>query len=149
MKTDIFRDNYAHVFSGDEQWASLPGPAGGELYQWDENSTYVQEPPFFEDMPLEGAESVAWANIGINIPFLFPFWNNWGNGWGNGGWRNGGWRNGGWHNGGWHNGWHHGYWGGPRIVIRPAYYNDYCFVKKVREYDDYGNVYVRRVRVCS
>ena len=50
---------------------------------------------------------------------------------------------------GWHNGWHHGYWGGPRIVIRPAYYNDYCFVKKVREYDDYGNVYVRRVRVCS
>ena len=50
---------------------------------------------------------------------------------------------------GWNNGWHHGYWGGPRIVIRPAYYNDYCFVKKVREYDDYGNVYVRRVRVCS
>ena len=50
---------------------------------------------------------------------------------------------------GWHNGWHHGYWGGPRIVIRPAYYNDYCFVKKVRRYDDYGNVYVKRVRICG
>jgi hypothetical protein len=53
------------------------------------------------------------------------------------------------HNG-WHNGWHHGYWGGPRIVIRPAYYADnYCFVKKVRHYDDYGNVYVKRVRICN
>jgi rSAM-associated Gly-rich repeat protein len=62
-------------------------------------------------VPLEGTESVAWANIGVNIPFLWPFWNNWGNGgWGNGGWRNGGWRNGGWHNGGWHNGgWHNGW----------------------------------------
>ena len=63
--------------------------------------------------PLEGTQSVAWANIGVSIPFLFPFWNNWGNGgWGNGGWRNGGWRNGGWHNGGWHNwgnGWHNGW----------------------------------------
>ena len=62
-------------------------------------------------VPLEGTESVAWANIGVNIPFLWPFWNNWGNGgWGNGGWRNGGWRNGGWHNGGWGNGgWHNGW----------------------------------------
>jgi hypothetical protein len=56
-----------------------------------------------------------------------------------------------WHNHGWHNGWHHGFWGGPRIVIRPAFYNDddYCFVKKVREYDEYGNVYLKRVRVCD
>jgi hypothetical protein len=53
---------------------------------------------------------------------------------------------------GWrHHGWrgHWGYWGGPRIVIRPAYYNNYCFVKKIREYDDYGNLYIRRVRVCN
>ena len=59
-----------------------------------------------------------------------------------------------WHNGwhhGWHNGWHHGFWGGPRFVIRPAYYHDddYCFVRKVREYDDYGNVYIKRVRSCD
>jgi hypothetical protein len=57
-----------------------------------------------------------------------------------------GWR---WNHHGWHNGWHHGYWGGPRIVIRPAFYGDYCFVRKVKEYDDYGNVYIRRVRVCD
>lgn len=61
-------------------------------------------------VPLESTESVAWGNIGVSIPFLWPFWNNWGNGgWGNGGWRNGGWRNGGWHNGGWPNGWHNGW----------------------------------------
>jgi hypothetical protein len=50
-----------------------------------------------------------------------------------------------------HHGWygHHHYWGGPRIVIRPAYYNDYCFIKKVRRYDDWGNVYIKRVRICG
>jgi hypothetical protein len=55
-----------------------------------------------------------------------------------------------WNHHHWHNGWHHGFWGGPRIVIRPAYYAaDYCFVKKVRAYDDFGNMYIRRVRVCG
>ena len=55
-----------------------------------------------------------------------------------------------WKHNGWHNGWHHGYWGGPRIIIRPAYYNDdYCFVKKVKHLDDWGNVYVKRVRICG
>jgi hypothetical protein len=48
----------------------------------------------------------------------------------------------------------HGFHGhhhfGPRIVIRPAaYYGDYCFIKKVRRYDDWGNMYIRRVRVCG
>ncbi|MBL0374990.1 hypothetical protein JJB09_23530 [Rhizobium sp. KVB221] len=49
-----------------------------------------------------------------------------------------------------YHGWHNGYWGGARIVIRPrvVYYGDYCFVKKVRRYDDWGNVYIKRVRVC-
>jgi hypothetical protein len=50
-----------------------------------------------------------------------------------------------------HHGWygHHGYWGGPRIVIRPVVYDDYCFVRKVKRYDRYGNLYVKRVRVCG
>jgi hypothetical protein len=51
---------------------------------------------------------------------------------------------------GWHNGWRHGYWwGGPRIVIRPAYYDDFCFVRKAKRYDRWGNVYIKRVRVCG
>jgi Ni/Co efflux regulator RcnB len=57
----------------------------------------------------------------------------------NNGWRHDGWR---------HDRWRGGYWGGPSIVIRPGYYNDYCFIKKVRRYDDWGNVYIKRVRVC-
>ena len=56
-----------------------------------------------------------------------------------------GWR----HHHRWH-GHHWGYWGGPRIVIRPAFYaDDYCFVKKIKRYDDYGNVYIKRIRVCD
>jgi hypothetical protein len=45
-------------------------------------------------------------------------------------------------------GWRYGYWGGPRVVIAPGY-ADYCFIKKVRRYDAWGNVYVKRVRVCQ
>jgi aconitate hydratase len=54
LNSDIFQDTYSRVFSGDEQWAALTVPQGG-LYQWEESSTYIQEPPFFEDLPLEPA----------------------------------------------------------------------------------------------
>ena len=36
----------------------------------------------------------------------------------------------------------------PRIVYRHLYRDDYCFVKKVRRYDDWGNMYIKRIRVC-
>ena len=49
---DLFEKNYAHVFDGDEHWRSLPN-TGGELFNWDHNSTYIQEPPFFMDMSPE------------------------------------------------------------------------------------------------
>src|SRR5262249_30744950 len=48
---DLFRRAYADPFGGDERWRALPAPVGGR-YTWDEASTYVQEPPFIEDMPL-------------------------------------------------------------------------------------------------
>jgi len=51
-------------------------------------------------------------------------------------WRHDGWR---------HDGWRHH---GPRIVFRSDFRDDYCFVKKVRRYDDWGNVYIKRVRIC-
>jgi aconitate hydratase len=44
----MFREEYKSVFAGDELWRNLPVPEGN-LYDWDENSTYVQEPPFFQD----------------------------------------------------------------------------------------------------
>jgi hypothetical protein len=34
------------------------------------------------------------------------------------------------------------------VVIQPGYDASYCFVKKVVRYDDWGNVYIKKVRVC-
>ncbi|MDB5524425.1 MAG: hypothetical protein JWM58_2188 [Rhizobium sp.] len=61
--------------------------------------------------------------------------------------RNHNWHRHGWRHNGWRGGWRPGYWGGPRIIIAPGY-NDYCFIKKVKRYDAYGNAYIKRVRVC-
>ncbi|MGM0577398.1 MAG: aconitate hydratase AcnA [Myxococcota bacterium] len=47
-----FIEDYGNVYEGPESWRSLKAPTG-ELYAWSEDSTYVQEPPFFVDMPLE------------------------------------------------------------------------------------------------
>jgi aconitate hydratase len=46
----MFRERYANVFEGDENWRNLPSESS-ETYQWDEASTYIKHPPFFEDMP--------------------------------------------------------------------------------------------------
>ena len=48
----MFQEEYARVFEGDERWQLLPVPTG-ELYRWDPESTYVQEPPYFIDMSPE------------------------------------------------------------------------------------------------
>jgi aconitate hydratase len=44
---DMFKQKYADVFTGSEAWQSIP-VSEGQLYQWDAQSTYIQEPPFFE-----------------------------------------------------------------------------------------------------
>jgi aconitate hydratase len=60
----LFKESYSRVFAGDETWQSLPVPEGS-LYEWDEHSTYIQEPPFFKDLPPEpGAlQDVAGARV--------------------------------------------------------------------------------------
>lgn len=52
VKPEMFRERYAAVFDGDEQWHALPVP-DGDLFEWDPDSTYVREPSFFVDMPEE------------------------------------------------------------------------------------------------
>jgi aconitate hydratase A / 2-methylisocitrate dehydratase len=52
VKSEMFRDSYAKVFNGDERWRSLPSPVG-ERFVWDDNSTYIRNPPFFEGLTLE------------------------------------------------------------------------------------------------
>ncbi len=50
----MFESNYGTVFGGDENWNSLAVPEG-ELYEWNDDSTYVKNPPFFENMGREPA----------------------------------------------------------------------------------------------
>jgi aconitate hydratase len=45
----MFTAEYRTVFAGDERWQQLPVPTGN-LYAWDPESTYVQEPPYFVDL---------------------------------------------------------------------------------------------------
>jgi aconitate hydratase len=52
VRKDMFAEKYADVFTGDERWRELPVPSG-RRYQWEADSTYVRNPPFFESMPAE------------------------------------------------------------------------------------------------
>ncbi len=49
ITSDMFSDDYADVFAGDERWRSLPTPEGA-TFAWDPESTYVRKPPYFEGM---------------------------------------------------------------------------------------------------
>jgi aconitate hydratase len=50
VRGEMFRETYADVFTGDEQWRNLPVPEG-ELFAWEAESTYVRRPPYFDGMP--------------------------------------------------------------------------------------------------
>jgi aconitate hydratase len=52
ISAEIFQKSYATLFAGDQRWQELPA-SDEELFAWDRQSTYIQEPPFFQDMPLE------------------------------------------------------------------------------------------------
>jgi len=55
VKPEMFKETYATVFDGDENWQALEAPTG-ELYAWNRNSTYIQEPPYFKGMTMEAGE---------------------------------------------------------------------------------------------
>jgi aconitate hydratase len=50
---DMFREQYADVFSGNETWDAIPAPEAAALYAWDADSTYIHEPPFFLELTPE------------------------------------------------------------------------------------------------
>ncbi|MSQ36430.1 MAG: aconitate hydratase AcnA [Dehalococcoidia bacterium] len=52
VRSEMFRERYADVFTGDERWRSLAG-AGGARFAWDPDSTYVRRPPYFEGLTRE------------------------------------------------------------------------------------------------
>ncbi|MBP2114997.1 aconitate hydratase AcnA [Paenibacillus silagei] len=49
LSPEMFRSKYENVFTANERWNNIPVPEG-ELYEWDNNSTYIQNPPFFEHL---------------------------------------------------------------------------------------------------
>ena len=49
VQREQFTSKYAAVFDGDARWQALPAPRG-QRFEWDADSTYVQHPPFFEDL---------------------------------------------------------------------------------------------------
>ena len=54
INSEMFRNSYASVFTGDSNWSSIKVPAG-KRYTWDEKSTYVKNPPYFEGMTMTPA----------------------------------------------------------------------------------------------
>ena len=52
ITSEMFRKSYAHVYSGDERWRGLPVPKG-ETYAWENDSTYIRQAPYFDDMALK------------------------------------------------------------------------------------------------
>ncbi len=79
VKPELFRENYSRVLDGDEVWKTLPVPEGS-LYAWNPDSTYVQEPPYFEDLPPEprplqeirGARALAVLGDSITTDHISP-----------------------------------------------------------------------------
>jgi aconitate hydratase len=52
VRSEMFRQKYAHVFEGDDVWRNIEIPQG-DLFAWDPQSTYVRKPPYFDGMTRE------------------------------------------------------------------------------------------------
>jgi aconitate hydratase len=76
---DMFRARYADVFSGDEHWQALEVPSS-QTYTWDTDSTYVQHPPFFQNLAekpaalkdIRGARVLALLGDSITTDHISP-----------------------------------------------------------------------------
>jgi aconitate hydratase len=79
VKREFFVTQYADVFKGDDEWQGLDVPSG-ETYAWDPHSTYVKNPPYFEDMTMappgirgiSGARALAVLGDSITTDHISP-----------------------------------------------------------------------------
>jgi aconitate hydratase len=79
VQSDMFRKSYGEVFDGDERWNSLEVPTG-DSFAWDQDSTYVRRPPFFENLPkepepitdIEGARVLAVLGDSVTTDHISP-----------------------------------------------------------------------------
>jgi aconitate hydratase len=76
---EMFVSRYSGVFGSNEMWNKIP-VAAGDLYQWDEDSTYIQEPPFLADLtvalkpvkPIQGARVLAMLGDSVTTDHISP-----------------------------------------------------------------------------
>lgn len=76
----LFRESYRAVFEGGPDWQAIAGQASGDLYRFDENSTYIQEPPFFQHMgrlpdplqPIVNARVLALLGDSVTTDHISP-----------------------------------------------------------------------------
>ena len=52
LKPEMFQEEYGNVFNGNEDWNAIP-VAGGEIFDWQDSSTYIREPSFFQGLTSE------------------------------------------------------------------------------------------------
>src|SRR5690606_2567037 len=76
---DLFQQEYAGVFDGDEEWQQLEVPEG-DRFAWDDDSTYVRQPPFFRSLPatptapgdIVGARALAVLGDSVTTDHISP-----------------------------------------------------------------------------
>ncbi len=56
LTSEMFKDRYADVFRGPQQWQEIGGAESGQTYDWQDSSTYVRNPPFFTGMGKEAGD---------------------------------------------------------------------------------------------
>ncbi len=68
IKPELYQEEYGNVFQGNEEFNKIP-VAGGDLFDWDPMSTYIQRPPFFDiEMALDPIEPVRGARVLVSMP---------------------------------------------------------------------------------
>ncbi|MHB1628443.1 MAG: aconitate hydratase AcnA [Bacilli bacterium] len=79
VRPELFKTKYSNVLHANERWNALPTPEG-ELYDWDPDSTYIQEPPFFVGLgpeaeairPIAGARVLALLGDSVTTDHISP-----------------------------------------------------------------------------
>ncbi|WP_134704624.1 aconitate hydratase AcnA [Ammoniphilus sp. YIM 78166] len=79
VRPELFRERYKEVYQANEQWNSIDVPAS-ELYDWDEKSTYIQNPPFLDVLPeipddirdIQSARALAILGDSVTTDHLSP-----------------------------------------------------------------------------
>jgi len=79
VNADMFKQSYSSVFAGDERWQAVDSPVG-EMFDWQDDSTYIRNPPYFEGMgmavspvsDIRGARCLARLGDSITTDHISP-----------------------------------------------------------------------------